>query len=493
MRNLKATVIGSGIAGLAAAIRMACDGFTVDVFEKNASPGGKLSLLKQNGFVFDTGPSLFTQPENIEELFTLAGENTGDSFRYRKLNIACRYFFENGKIVNGYTDKAKFAAELNAVAGEPEVNINQYLHNSEQRYNSLGNIFLNKTLHHSSTWLNRKTAGVLKDASPALLIQSLDNYNKRHLKSSEARQIFNRFATYNGSNPFSAPAMLSIIPHLEHNEGIFYPEGGMISIVNALFDLAKKLNVRFHFNSTVEKIVSYEGNITGIICNGEPHSADIVLSNADIYFTFKNLLGDSVYAEKIASQERSSSALVFYWGICNIFPGLELHNIFFSKNQKEEFRNLFELKRIFHDPTIYINLTSKMEAQMAPAGKQNWFVMINAPSGSDTMDQEWVSEIRKSILWKLNRMLQTRLEDLIETESIMTPADIEQNTDAWQGALYGASSNSIFSAFKRHPNFSKKYRGLYFAGGTVHPGGGIPLCFRSASIACDLIRKTFNV
>lgn len=488
MSEKKAVVIGSGVAGLASAIRLVCNGFSVDVFEKNELPGGKLSVLKKDGFVFDTGPSLFTQPEHLESVFNLAGEEPEHFFRYKRLNNACRYFFENGLIVNGYTDRVKFAQELQIKAGEDAEKVIRYLQKAEARYHSLGKIFLNENLHELNTWTHSSTITALKHVSPALLFNSLNSYNRKQFNTPEALSIFNRFSTYNGSDPFQAPAMLSVIPHLECNEGVFYPEGGMISIVHALYGLAEKSGVKFFFNSEVEKIEVKDDSVKGVIANGGFHASDIVLSNADIHFTYQHLLNDKRAAKSAAQHNRSSSALVFYWGVKKVYPELYLHNIFFTKNQKEEFRSLFELKRFYHDPTIYINITSTMEAGMAPAGMQNMFVMINAPSGTN-FSREDVNEIRKSILWKLNRMLQTKLEEHIVFESAMTPAEIERNTNAWEGALYGASSNGIFSAFRRHPNFSKKYRGLFFAGGTVHPGGGIPLCFRSASIAAGLATK----
>jgi phytoene dehydrogenase-like protein len=186
-------------------------------------------------------------------------------------------------------------------------------------------------------------------------------------------------------------------------------------------------------------------------------------------------------------RERSSSALIFYWGIAKEFPELHLHNIFFSKDYPEEFKHLFELKKMFEDPTIYINITSKMEPEQAPPGKENWFVMLNAPAGSERFTKELIQQSRLNILSKLNRMMGVDLEPLIETEETLTPGDIEARTDSYMGSLYGTSSNSKWAAFLRHPNFSSGIQGLFFTGGSVHPGGGIPLCMKSAKIVSELI------
>jgi phytoene dehydrogenase-like protein len=200
-------------------------------------------------------------------------------------------------------------------------------------------------------------------------------------------------------------------------------------------------------------------------------------------------LNDQQKAKKILKQERSSSALIFYWGINRSFPQLGLHNIFFSNNYQAEFDHLFRLKKSYDDPTVYINITSKCEpGKQAPDGKENWFVMVNAPAN---VGQDWEVlkvKYRQAILDKLNRMLQTDIAPLIETEDILDPVLIETKTGSYQGSLYGTSSNSKMAAFLRHPNFSRQIEGLYFVGGSVHPGGGIPLCLKSAKIMSEIVQ-----
>jgi phytoene desaturase len=282
--------------------------------------------------------------------------------------------------------------------------------------------------------------------------------------------------------------MLSLIPHLEQNEGTFYPKGGMISIPKALEALAIKKGVKFSFGKKVEKIVTDDNNIKGIQVEGIFHSADIVVSNVDVYYTFKNLLIDEANAKKILKNERSSSALIFYWGINKEFPDLHLHNIFFSADYQAEFQYLFENKKFFHDPTVYINITSKMEGGQAPEGKENWFVMINAPASEGINWEEEINTVRKNVIKKLSRIMGVDMATHIEVEEVLTPAGIQQRTDSYLGSLYGTSSNSKWAAFLRHANFTSDLKGLYFAGGSVHPGGGIPLCLKSAKIVCDLIK-----
>jgi phytoene desaturase len=263
----------------------------------------------------------------------------------------------------------------------------------------------------------------------------------------------------------------------------------MISITNALYKLAIKKGVSFVFNTKVQRIIQHEGSVRGIVAANKNYNADIVISNMDAYFTYKHLLNQQPKADKILKQERSSSALIFYWGIRQEFKQLGLHNILFSDDYKKEFEALFQKHNLYKDPTVYINITSKCEAGiMAPTGKENWFVMINAPANHGQNWEQLKQEARAKIIEKINRLLKTDIEALIETEEILDPIQIETKTDSYMGSLYGTSSNSKLAAFLRHPNFSKTTSGLYFVGGSVHPGGGIPLCLRSAKIATDMIK-----
>jgi len=489
MQDSKAIVIGTGVGGLAIAIRLALKGYQVEVFEKNSYPGGKLSAFEKDGFRFDAGPSLFTQPQNIEELFSLAGEPIEKYFSYQQVPIANKYFYENGKQVKAYTDAEDFAKEMKLQLNEdPQVVLN-YLQQSKKLYENIGILFLEHSLHRAKTWFHSRVFKALSTVKLSYLFQSLHQYNSSKFSSPEAVQLFNRFATYNGSSPYKTPAMLSLIPHLEQNEGTFYPIGGMISITNALYQLALKKGVKFHFDSPVQRIVHDNGDVSGVQVNEQVYSAKIIVSNADVYFTYKNLLANPLMAKKVLKQERSSSAVIFYWGIKKKFPQLELHNIFFSKEYKNEFEYIFKEGKLSSDPTVYINITSKMQANQSPEGKENWFVMVNAPANKGQNWEELKKVLRENILVKLSRMLGEDIGAQIETEHTLDPIMIEQQTASYMGSLYGTSSNSKFAAFLRHANFTSSIKGLYFCGGSVHPGGGIPLCLKSAKIVSDLIVK----
>jgi phytoene desaturase len=307
----KAIVIGAGIAGLASAIRLAVKGFEVTVFEKNAYPGGKLCAFKQDGFSFDAGPSLFTQPSHIKALFDLAQEPIDDYFQYCQVPVTCKYFYENGKQLEATTDTGQFAINIEAALGEPGHKVKKYLQQSAKAYNNIGDLFITHSLHKYATLFSRQALKAIGATRYSYLFKSLHQHNKASFSTPEAVQLFNRYATYNGSNPYKAPAMLSVISHLEMNEGVFYPAGGMISITNALYRLAERKDVQFRFNTGVDRIIHHEEHVAGVVVNGKNYYADVVVSNCDVYFTYKHLLNDEVQAKKILKQERSSSAIVF--------------------------------------------------------------------------------------------------------------------------------------------------------------------------------------
>jgi phytoene desaturase len=489
----KAIVIGSGIAGLASAIRLAVQGFQVEVYEKNQYPGGKLSHFNLYGFQFDAGPSLFTQPENIEALFVLANEPIEPYFQYQLQNIAFKYFYDDGTVVNTYTNEDACINELHNQLGENKTVIQQYLSHSEKLYQNIGSFFLNNSLHKSQSLFKKEIWKALFAAKRKHIFKTMHSINEQSFKNPKTVQLFNRYATYNGSNPYQAPGMLTMIPHLELQQGTYYPKGGMIAITNALYQLALKKGIQFHFNNAVQKIIVHKQRVYGIVVKQENKYADIVVSNVDAYFTYKYLLTNPIKAHKILRQERSSSALIFYWGINRTFSELELHNILFADNYKAEFDSLFINKTAYHDPTVYINITSKCEPGIqAPKGKENWFVMVNTPAN---VGQDWETlkdKYRDAIIKKINAILKTDIQNCIEVEEVLDPILIETKTSSYQGSLYGTSSNSRLAAFLRHPNFSKQIKGLYFVGGSVHPGGGIPLCLHSAKIMSELVQKKYK-
>ncbi|MEY3412483.1 MAG: hypothetical protein RIQ70_1171, partial [Bacteroidota bacterium] len=365
----KVAVIGSGPGGLAVAIRLAILKFDVEVFESNAHPGGKINEFHSEGFRFDGGPSLFTLPALVDELFELAGKNPKDYFNYQKLDEVCRYFWEDQTRLTVSADNHDFDNRVSEVLNEKPGKILDYLKESAFKYDILSGLFIHKSLHKLSTWLSKDAFRGYLNIFSMGIFGTFNSFNKQSFSNPKTVQLFNRYATYNGSSPYNTPATMSIIPHLEYNIGAFLPEKGMYQIADALHKLALELGVKFHFNSKVERIVVANKLATALkTINGELKKFDAVVSNMDVTPTYLKLMPDQKPPMKTLNQEKSGSGLIFYWGINREFKELGLHNILFSKDYEKEFNHQFELKDIFDDPTIYINITSKIIPSDAPEG-----------------------------------------------------------------------------------------------------------------------------
>lgn len=485
----KALIIGSGIAGIASSIRLALKGYDVTVFEANAYPGGKLNTLQLGEFRFDAGPSLFTLPHLVEELFELCGENPKDHFNYVKLTTLCNYFYADGIRLSAFSDQTKFLSEVENKLNIDSSPLQNYLKDSAFIYEKTRKSFLEKSLHHWKTFVSKDILETIVAIPKLHLFEALNSVNSKKLNHEKLVQLFNRYATYNGSNPYQAPGVLSSIPHLEFGIGAFFPTKGMHSITTSLVELAKRQGVEFKLNEPVTEISITNNQARQLKTAVGIYNADIIISNSDVKQTYKQLLPKTAPPKKTMQQEPSSSALIFYWGINRTFEELDVHNIFFSADYEAEFKTLFEEKTVSKDPTIYIHISSKVVKTDAPNGAENWFVMVNVPANTN---QDWETlrcDIRKNVIHKINTLLKCDIEPFIIEEDYLDPLRIESRTNSFGGALYGASSNDRMSAFFRQANKSK-IKGLYFVGGSVHPGGGIPLCLLSAKITGELIRNT---
>lgn len=482
----KAIIIGAGIGGIATAVRLALKGYEVNVLEANNTFGGKMQEFWLGKYRFDAGPSLFTLPQLVDELFEAAGRSPKDYFTYSRLDPITHYFWPDGSHVKAFAEPATFADEVNKELGVPTDSVLKALEKSKRLYTGTADTFLQKSLHRLDTYLSPDVLKALGCLSDLGLTTTMHQANAKQFSDPRFVQLLDRFATYNGSDPYQAPGTLNIIPHLEHNLGAFYPEGGIYAIASSLVRLAEELGVTFKYNARVTQILTDGKQVTGVATSTGKYKADVVVSNMDVVPTYRRLLPQHTAPEKTLQQPRSSSALIFYWGIKRSFPQLHVHNIFFSQDYKSEFEHIFKYKTVSPDPTVYINITSKADPTDAPTGSENWFVMVNVPHNQGQDWAELTSFTRQAVLQKLSAILQTDVEALIEEEQLLDPLLIESKTSSFGGALYGSSSNNRMAAFLRHPNFSSKLTGLYFCGGSVHPGGGIPLCLLSAKIVGEL-------
>ncbi len=495
MADKEIAVIGAGLGGLSAALRLASQGCKVDVYEQNDQPGGKANQILLDGFRFDTGPSLLTMPFVLKELFEYSGERIEDYLEIIPLNVLCKYFYSDGTVINAYSDMEKFSSEIENKTSDSSATVKKYLKYSKTIYDYTADLFLYGSFSGIKNFINLKSFKTLFNIYKIDPFRTMHDANQSFFKDNKTIQLFDRYATYNGSNPFQAPATLNIIQHVEYNLGGFIVKDGIYSIVQALYKLCEKKGVRFFFNSKVESIELKGCRVRGILVkrNGESENKkySVVLSNADVNYTYQNILKDnlSMAAVRYKNQTPSSSALVFYWGVEGNYEELEIHNILFSINYKEEFDDLFLRKIYPEDPTVYIYISSKYREDDALKGHENWFVMINVPYLDGEENKKEIEKAKKTILRKIKEILKIDLSNKIKFEKVLSPSIIEKQTGSFKGSIYGVSSNNKSAAFLRQKNRSKEYKGLFFCGGSAHPGGGIPLVLLSGKIVSEEIMR----
>lgn len=490
MAEAPIVIIGAGIGGLAAAIRLRVAGYEVHIYEKNAQVGGKMSQYEADGFRWDTGPSVITMRHVFEDLFAVAGRRLDDYLTLLPLDPLTRYFYTDGTQLDVVSDLSQMANAINAIEPRDVEGYLSYLAYAARIHRVTGPVFIYDKPPTPASFL-RVPVGEWLHADPLRTMQQAIN---SHVKSPYLQQLLGRFATYVGGSPYQTPATLNVIAHVELTGGVWYPQGGIYQIAEAMRRLAEELGVVIECNAPVEKIMVANGQVVGIrLQDGRGIAARAVIANADVTTTYNHLVEpgiiDRQQVDRLSHYEPSCSGFVLMLGINEQHRELAHHNIFFSDDYRAEFEAIFKRQIPAEDPTIYVAITSKTDAQHAPDGMENWFVLVNAPALSDGID--WEQE-KAAYRDRILRVLTERGFDVraqIVSERILTPLDLQHMSGAWRGALYGPSANKKFTAFLRPHNRSQHIKRLYFAGGTTHPGGGVPMVTLSGKVAAEMIME----
>jgi phytoene desaturase len=486
-------IIGAGIGGLAAAAQLARRGLAVRVYERNPLVGGKMNLVTANGYQFDTGPSLITMPQVLARHFAECGRRLEDYLTLSPLTPLCRYFWPDGKRLDASSDMATMVAGLAQLDPADAAAYPRFIAHARQLYRRTAATFIFGSLEPGDLLraLLRAPLDPLRIDPFRTMHQAVSSF----FRDQRVRQLFDRYATYNGSSPYLAPATLCVIPYVEYRFGGWYPQGGVYQIAKAMARLAEEMGAEICVNTEVAEVIVAHGRAGGVrLADGGATRARAVLSNVDVLHSYSQLLPPGVKwrydAQRLASIEPSCSGFVILLGVRRQFPQLAHHNIFFSRDYRAEFDAIFERKQPAPEPTIYLAATSKSDPTQAPPACENIFVLVNAPYISEQTAAGWWDEYKQAyrnlILARL-REFGIELEAEIEYEQIITPADLAARYGAWRGAIYGLSSNQRMAAFMRPPIRAREVKRLYFAGGSTHPGGGVPLVTLSGRLAARLI------
>lgn len=490
----KVAIVGGGLGGISAALLLSNLGFKVDLYERNATLGGKISEVQENGFRFDTGPSLLTLKNVVNSLFFQVGEKLEDYIDLIPISPISKNFFDDGTIIKTYSDIESTYDEISKLSKRDAESFRKYISYAEKIYNNAADIFLYQPMHEVIKLIKESRFPSLLNALKIDSFRTMHKANSHFFENKKIIQVFDRFATYNGSSPYEVPATLNIIAYVELILGGYYIKGGIYRLIEALEKLLMKNNVAIHKNTKVNKILHSNGKFRGIEVNKEKLDYDYCIANSDIVYTFENLIeGFQSRKEKLKKLEPSLSGIVFLWGVSQENDELEHHNVLFSANYKEEFEFIFNHKQVINDPTVYIAITSKADKHHAPKNHENWFLLINSPYLSENQNwDEMIKKTRNSVIKKLTNIINFSDKN-IAYEKIISPLEHHNQYLSNKGSIYGISSNDRMSAFKRYPNRSREIENLYFAGGSVHPGGGIPLVILSGANCTELIAEKENI
>lgn len=487
MSARQAIIIGGGLGGIATALRLAHNGWHVSLFEKNDTLGGKMNRWRSGGFSFDTGPSLITMPWVFAELYEALGQKLEDHLLLSPVHPSASYVFDDGFRFQVSSSLPEWLSTLETIEPGSTAGFFSFMR--------LGSRIFELSRH---TFLSRAPS----ERPDLAALMAMRHFPLRHawgayhraiahfFKSPYLRQLYNRFPTYVGSSPYRIPATLLLIPYIEHAFGGWYVSGGLYRIIEPLHALANSLSVEIHSNSRVSQILRDPlKRITGIALeNGARYEADVVVMNGDASMA-RSLLGENE-VPPMPPVDRSLSGFILLLGLRRRLPQQEHHTVYFSADYQREFCQLFDQRVFPDDPTVYVSMPSQMDRSICTTDGETLFIMANAPANDGEMwDEAFTLQVRKRVLARLHKGGLALNDEDVAASAIWTPQRLAQAYDMPGGVIYGTNSHGWKNAFQRPPNRDRRYRGLYYVGGSTHPGGGTPTVLMSAKITARLIDK----
>jgi phytoene desaturase len=479
------------MGSLAAAIRLAARGFEVEVFEKNEGLGGRMGRLEESGFTFDTGPSLLLMTDTYRELFASAGRDLDDYVRLIPLDGQYRVNFGDGDSLTIRRTLPELIRELERIEPGVTPRFYRFLADACQKYRVGRSEFVERDFEGARDFFGLRNLRIL------LRTRALSNYYRsvsRFFRTEKLRQAFSLQTMYLGLSPFEAPAVYSLLPYTELAEdGLWFPEGGMYSLIEAMEELATELGVMFHLNSPVEEVVLSKGKATGVRAGGEETGADAVLVGADLPYAYRELLGGTADGDfKFRRREKlqyTASAFMLYLGIDRKLDRMLHHNFYLSGRYEENFEAIFRDRRLPDDPSFYAVVPSKTEPDMAPQGKASLFVLVPVPHLGPNVDWEREGTSFKERVYDLLERRCGVQRDWVVFERVRTPLDWRDEYNLEEGAAFGIGHGIMQVGYFRPPMVSKAIAGLYFVGASTRPGTGVPLVTIGARLVAERIGR----
>jgi phytoene desaturase len=486
-----AVIVGAGIGGLSAAARLAHDGWKVTIFEKEPLIGGRAYRINQDGYRFDTGPTILMMLDVFYETFSYCGKNFDDYIDLKQLEPNYQVFFPDGEKIEVSSNLPRFTQELARIDAKAPEQFHRFFSDTAKIYRLARNKFIDRNFDKLTDFIDLR-AGIQLLRGRGL--SRLYNFVSRYFTDSRLRQLFSFQSMYLGVTPHEAPAVYSLVSYMETGLGIWYPKGGMYALTEAFGVLCRDLGVEIKTNTQVDKIEIQDGKTIGVrLGNGKKIMADAVVSNADLTYSYRELVESkhrrSYPNKKISNLKQASSALLFFWGVAEELDGLLHHNVYFSDDFKLNLDEIFKHKVLPEDPAFYLYIPTKTDPSLAPKNKHVVYVLVPVPNlDSDINWDNATKKVKARVLERMKTVLGHDIKNNIETESIFTPEDFLNKFNLTDGSAFGLSHYFFQSGYFRPHNVSRDVDGLYFVGASTYPGSGVPMVTLSGKLVAERIK-----
>ncbi len=488
MSTEKVVVIGGGISGLATAALLARNGYKVTLLEKNDFIGGRASYFREKGYFFDKGPSWYMMPEVFDNFFSFFNKKTSDFYELKKLDVSYKVFFEDKTSILIFSDLEKNLETFENLEAGSSVKLRKYLEQSRFIYEK------------SMTKLVRLDYARFTDIiNPQLVYYALkfnyfinlNFYLKRFFKDEKIKKILGFNTVFLGGSPYNTPAFYSLIAHADMNLGIYYPIGGIYKIVEALLSVCQENGVEIYLSEPVIKLSVKDSRIFEVITEKRSFPADVVVSSADYPYFETQVLDPEYQTYDINYWNKkilAPGAYIIYLGVSKKIKNVEHHNLYFGDNWKENFDDIYVRKAWPQNPSYYVNVPSKTDSSVAPAGCETMMFLVPVPSGVEDND-EIREELFEKIISHFENLIGDKILPYIEVKKIFAHRDFIDQYNSFKGTAFGLAHTFFQTALFRPKNKSKKVKNLYYVGQYTNPGIGVPPCLISSEIVLNLVRR----
>jgi phytoene desaturase len=483
MKSKSVAVIGAGIGGICAAIHLEKRGLHVTVYEKNPHPGGRCDWIEVEGHHFDTGPTLMVMHKVFEDEFAALGTPMTELMDLQPVDPTYTLIFDDGSRLALTSDLPSLKNQLESIEPGAFDGFLRYHAEGKRHYEVAMERLVNRDFRKFTDMFSFSNIPLIYQVKPLVKhYRNMANYfNHPRLKTAFSFQD-----VYMGLSPFSAPSTFSMMPYTELEHGVWYPKGGMFSIVEALMTLAVQAGVEFYFDTTVEHINVSHDAVSGLDLEHNQHiSPDIILANADLPYVYTELMPENNLARKILGKKYSCSVISFFWGVDKPYPQLGPHTLFLADDYRENFKSIMEDCSLPDNPSLYIHAPTRLDPTMAPAGQETLTAIVPVGHLSDENEQDWqaLTDLARDHVYRRLALLGiTDLQEHIKHETSFTPLSWHKRYNLTRGSTHGLSHNLTQLAYFRPSNRHPQYRNLYFVGASTRPGTGLPTAMVSGRL-----------